>query len=74
MTDPELREPDLPRTAKVRTGPLRSGWTTGTCSAAAAKAAVTALLTQAPQTTVEVVLPAGQRVSFPVERCDVEQA
>ncbi len=74
MTDPELREPDLPRTAKVRTGPLRSGWTTGTCSAAAAKAAVTALLTQAPQTTVEVVLPAGQRVSFPVERCDVEEA
>lgn len=71
MTDPELREPDLPRTAKVRTGPLRSGWTTGTCSAAAAKAAVTALLTQAPQATVEVVLPAGQRVSFPVERCDV---
>jgi cobalt-precorrin-5B (C1)-methyltransferase len=74
VTDPELREPDLPRTAKVRTGPLRSGWTTGTCSAAAAKAAVTALLTQAPQTTVEVVLPAGQRVSFPVERCDVQEA
>ncbi len=74
MTDPELREPDLPRTAKVRTGPLRNGWTTGTCSAAAAKAAVTALLTQTPQTTVEVVLPAGQRVSFPLERCDVEKA
>ena len=33
----ELREPDLPRTAKVRKGPLRSGWTTGTCSSAAAK-------------------------------------
>lgn len=73
MTDPELREPDLPRTAKVRTGPLRSGWTTGTCSAAAAKAAVTALLTQTPQATVEVVLPAGRQVSFPVERCDVDE-
>jgi len=72
MSDPELREPDLPRTAKVRTGPLRTGWTTGTCSAAAAKAAVTALLTQRQQQTVEVVLPAGQRVSFPVERCDVD--
>ncbi|HVM26795.1 MAG TPA: cobalt-precorrin-5B (C(1))-methyltransferase [Mycobacteriales bacterium] len=71
---PELREPDLPRTAKVRTGPLRSGWTTGTCSAAAAKAATTALLTQTVQRTVEVVLPAGQRVQFDVERCDVEPA
>ena len=71
MTEPELREPDLPRTAKVRTGPLRSGWTTGTCSAAAAKAATTALLTQRPQTTVEVVLPEERLVSFAVERCDV---
>ena len=71
MTGPELREPDLPRTAKVRTGPLRSGWTTGTCSAAAAKAATTALLTQRPQTTVEVVLPEERLVSFAVERCDV---
>ncbi len=69
---PELREPDLPRTAKVRTGPLRSGWTTGTCGAAAAKAATTALLTQQRQTTVEVVLPAGRRVSFAVSRCDVD--
>ncbi|HWH29577.1 MAG TPA: cobalt-precorrin-5B (C(1))-methyltransferase [Mycobacteriales bacterium] len=69
---PELREPDLPRTAKVRTGPLRSGWTTGTCASAAAKAATTALLTQQQQRTVEVVLPAGRRVQFDVERCDVE--
>jgi cobalt-precorrin-5B (C1)-methyltransferase len=30
----DIREPDLPRTAKVRTGPLRSGWTTGTCASA----------------------------------------
>jgi cobalt-precorrin-5B (C1)-methyltransferase len=71
VTGPELREPDLPRTAKVRTGPLRSGWTTGTCSAAAAKAATTALLEQQPQSAVEVVLPDDRRVSFPVERCDV---
>ena len=71
MTGPELREPDLPRTAKVRTGPLRSGWTTGTCSAAAAKAATTALVTQRVQTSVEVHLPDERRVPFPVERCEV---
>ena len=71
MTGPELREPDLPRTAKVRTGALRTGWTTGTCSAAAAKAATTALLAQQPQTAVEVRLPDDRMVPFPVERCDV---
>ena len=69
MTDPELREPDLPRTAKVRKQALRTGWTTGTCAAAAAKAAATALCTgQLPQ-TVEISLPAGQRVRFPVDEC-----
>ncbi|MCW2601463.1 MAG: cobalt-precorrin-5B ((1))-methyltransferase [Frankiales bacterium] len=72
----ELREPSLPRTAKVRTGPLRSGWTTGTCSAAAAKAATLALRDQLAVTEVEVALPGGQRVSFVVEECrfDNEQA
>jgi cobalt-precorrin-5B (C1)-methyltransferase len=68
--DPELREPDLPRTAKVRKQALRTGWTTGTCAAAAAKAAVTALATGKAQPTVEVGLPSGQRVSFPVDTCE----
>ena len=69
MTGPELREPDLPRTAKTRGRALRTGWTTGTCAAAAAKAAATALRTGEVQSTVEIALPSGQRVGFPVESC-----
>jgi cobalt-precorrin-5B (C1)-methyltransferase len=68
---PELREPDLPRTAKVRPRALRTGWTTGTCSAAAAKAATAALASGQPQQAVEVLLPDGRRVGFPVERCEL---
>ncbi len=72
----ELREPDLPRTMKTRGGKaLRSGWTTGTCSAAAAKAAALALTSGRPVTQVEVALPGKdgqwqQRVTFDVERCE----
>ena len=71
MTEPELREPDLPRTAKVRKRALRTGWTTGSCAAAAAKAAVTALDTGQIQRSVEIGLPAGQRVRFEVDACTV---
>lgn len=75
MSDqPELREPDLPRTARVKTRALRTGWTTGTCSAAAAKAATTALLTGTVQQAVEVGLPDGRRIGFPVERCELHDA
>ena len=71
--DPELLEPDLPRTAKVRKQALRTGWTTGSCAAAAAKAAVTALSTGDVQKTVEIGLPSGQRVSFPVDTCTLSR-
>jgi cobalt-precorrin-5B (C1)-methyltransferase len=66
----ELREPNLPASARrVATG-LRKGWTTGTCSAAAAKAAGIALKTGAPPAEVEVPLAKGsQRPKFAVERC-----
>jgi cobalt-precorrin-5B (C1)-methyltransferase len=67
--DPELREPDLPRTAKVRKQALRTGWTTGACAAAAAKAATTALATGELQETVQISLPSGQRVRFGVDAC-----
>jgi len=44
--------------------PLRRGWTTGTCAAAAAKAAFTALITGEFPDPVEVTLPRGERPSF----------
>jgi cobalt-precorrin-5B (C1)-methyltransferase len=45
-------------------GPLRRGWTTGTCATAAAKAAYTALLTGEFPDPVEVSLPRGGRPAF----------
>ncbi len=44
--------------------PLKRGWTTGACAAAAAKAACTALLSGEFPDPVEIGLPSGQRVSF----------
>ncbi|MDP9393419.1 MAG: cobalt-precorrin-5B (C(1))-methyltransferase [Actinomycetota bacterium] len=77
MTDlpdePRLREPDLPRTAKERPRALRTGWTTGTCASAAAKAAATALVEQRAVDVVEVALPSGQRVTFAVHSCTFDE-
>jgi cobalt-precorrin-5B (C1)-methyltransferase len=46
---------------------LRTGWTTGTCASAAAKAAAIGLVTGDAPTEVEVGLPGGRRVTFTVE-------
>lgn len=43
---------------------LRRGWTTGTCAAAAAKAACMALLAGGFPDLVEITLPGGQRSAF----------
>jgi cobalt-precorrin-5B (C1)-methyltransferase len=48
-------------------GGLRTGWTTGTCASAAAKAAAIGLVTGSPPADVEVGLPGGRRVRFAVE-------
>lgn len=62
----ETNEPELsPDVAERQTG-LRTGWTTGTCASAAAKAAACGLATGVVPETVEVGLPKGVRVSFPV--------
>ena len=51
---------------------LREGFSTGSCAAAAAKAATTALVTSVAQTDVTIDLPIGRRVTFPVNACRIE--
>ncbi|MBA9004068.1 cobalt-precorrin-5B (C(1))-methyltransferase [Thermomonospora cellulosilytica] len=65
--EPELREPDMPRTMKVRQRALRTGWTTGSCASAAAKAATALLRTGRHADHVQIALPSGNRVTFRVE-------
>ncbi len=64
---PLTREPSMSEEVAVRRKGLRTGFTTGTCASAAAKAAALGLVTGAVPATVEVGLPGGKRVSFPVE-------
>jgi cobalt-precorrin-5B (C1)-methyltransferase len=52
--------------------PLRLGWTTGTCAAAAAKAAYAALLTGEFPDPVEVTLPRGERPAFALATQHIE--
>jgi cobalt-precorrin-5B (C1)-methyltransferase len=52
---------------------LRSGFTTGSCSAAAAKAAAEALLNGSCRTSVEIPFPDGSRKSFAVHTCLVSE-
>ncbi|HLN07781.1 MAG TPA: cobalt-precorrin-5B (C(1))-methyltransferase [Xanthobacteraceae bacterium] len=49
---------------EAREKPLRWGWTTGTCAAAASKAAYAGLVTGAFPDPVEVTLPRGERPAF----------
>jgi cobalt-precorrin-5B (C1)-methyltransferase len=48
--------------------PLKRGWTTGACAAAAAKAAVSAMVSGAFPDPVEIALPSGRRVAFALAR------
>ena len=51
--------------------PLRKGWTTGACAAAAARAAYEALLTGRFPDPVTIVLPGGQHPSFTLAQRDL---
>jgi cobalt-precorrin-5B (C1)-methyltransferase len=75
MPPRKLREPSVPPSMeRVKGQKLRTGWTTGTCAAAAAKAAARALVGDRPQARVDVKLPGKgreRRVEFDVERCEL---
>src|SRR5918997_801035 len=71
----KIRDPSMPPSMqRVKGERLRTGWTTGTCAAAAAKAAAKALIGGVAQEEVEIRLPRKgeeRRVRFEVERCEV---
>jgi cobalt-precorrin-5B (C1)-methyltransferase len=71
----KLHEPSMPPSmARAKGEKLRTGWTTGTCAAAATKAAARALLTGELQDRVDVKLPKKgeeRRVEFDVSWCEV---
>ena len=52
--------------------PLRSGFTTGACATAAAKAALVALLSRTEQTASCITLPSGEKITLPVAATEWE--
>ena len=54
--------------------PLRRGWTTGACAAAAAAAAFRALLTGKFTDPVTIRLPRGERPSFPLAHASLDES
>ena len=58
--------------ARQETAPLRRGWTTGACAAAAARAAFAALLTGEFPDPVTIRLPRGQRPCFPLALAELD--
>ena len=49
---------------------MRTGYTTGACAAAAAKAATRCLVRDTLLTEIETTLPNRSRVTFPLKRCE----
>ena len=85
-----VRRPALPAGFEVVTGehglrkaierlapgffPLRSGFTTGACATAAAKAALLCLLGRPVGDSVEIGFPDGEQLALPVASCELDNA
>lgn len=65
------RESDYSRPTVKRRG-MRTGYTTGACAAAAAKAATLALLSGEPVGEVTIRLPIGKDATFQIHRCEID--
>ena len=52
---------------------MRTGYTTGACAAAAAKAATIALLSGEPVREVAIRLPIGEDATFQIHRCEINR-
>jgi len=66
----ERPESDYSRQTVRLKGGLRTGYTTGSCAAASAKAATLALLTDQSVSEVTIHLPVGQDATFAMHRCE----
>ncbi len=53
---------------------MRTGYTTGACAAAAAKAATLALLSGKPVHEVTIRLPIGKDATFQIHRCEIDRS
>ena len=51
---------------------MRTGYTTGACAAAAAKAATIALLSGEPVREVTIRLPIGEDATFQIHSCEID--
>lgn len=63
-----MMESDKPK------GKLRTGFTTGTCATAGAKAGVLAILNQEKTSSVEVTLPKKSKIQIKIERCEFSKS
>lgn len=54
--------------------PLKSGYTTGCCATAAAKAALLTLLTGEKPTEIEIALPSGEWITLPIEESEMSES
>ena len=64
----------IPGALYVNNKKMRRGHTTGTCAAAASKAAAEAILTQSPVSSVTIHTPKGITLDLPVEDLTFDSA